>query len=779
METIKIERIVFGSLANKIADTTIAYSPDVSPGVQEFNTMFDSDVNKQLATDYASFVKWLSPKSLCHTFLHIQGNDIIFENDGRYFATRCVYEVSRDEMQRIQYDYPALLEKIPRMQKRNETAYGENPAVQVEVHHYDVVTLNSDERLLYSIVSTAILKNRQVYIRLDPTVEDYRGNQLLNSSRLKSILKVFSTLESVLAEYASVAFSVDATFRSIANSIPDTLVIAHQDSLDHWEHQPDDIIADWRGEKLTTNSTLIENGEKTVRSMALLPILKNYINKEANTSCQNIFQYVQRIQFFLDEAIDESNPSNNAIRLLDLAYSGCRDKNAYRHEEMAGKLLRLLGEGKKMNTTLSQIMGDYGNKFKRSDNVKSFYKSKALQAKTLEAMEQLLSEVKDNKEVNSIIKSNVLKDWKYIDDLVVNHDKYPKLEALCLDSIRELVKVKLSIAEMCNKERCNAGYMAYIGVSKDDLLDKVDGWDALEMACTLIGYGYATILSAGYEKWKVEGIEQLNHAKEVNERIQGMKRNPKLNEIIAYEAEKVLGKGGDEKRNEDQKEGSGQPINKLIATLRQYHLDYLLVALLAGVAGFMLKPSDSKAVVVDSLPPAGIEVTDTIFIDVDLNQDKISRQLLVNVAHRSLERVDSNWKERVPILSLHGDTCTYNMALVNTRREDYYLLDSVLYGNSLKNKFTPSNKDSLSVNGSDSIYTLTSKHHLLEQMYETRYSASKLKIANDTTFLFDNNSFESKYNLAPSFEHLLYYFYVVDKMESWRKECNLKYEFCY
>ena len=89
------------------------------------------------------------------------------------------------------------------------------------------------------------------------------------------------------------AFSVDATFRSIANSIPDTLVIAHQDSLDHWEHQPDDIIADWRGEKLTTNSTLIENGEKTVRSMALLPILKNYINKEANTSCQNIFQYVQ------------------------------------------------------------------------------------------------------------------------------------------------------------------------------------------------------------------------------------------------------------------------------------------------------------------------------------------------------------------------------------------------------------------------------------------------------------------------------------------------------
>lgn len=188
METIKIERIVFGSLANKIADTTIAYSPDVSPGVQEFNTMFDSDVNKQLATDYASFVKWLSPKSLCHTFLHIQGNDIIFENDGRYFATRCVYEVSRDEMQRIQYDYPALLEKIPRMQKRNETAYGEKPAVQVEVHHYDVVTLNSDERFLYSIVSTAILKNRQVYIRLDPTVEDYRGNQLLNSSRLKSIL---------------------------------------------------------------------------------------------------------------------------------------------------------------------------------------------------------------------------------------------------------------------------------------------------------------------------------------------------------------------------------------------------------------------------------------------------------------------------------------------------------------------------------------------------------------------------------------------------------------
>lgn len=204
------------------------------------------------------------------------------------------------------------------------------------------------------------------------------------------------------------------------------------------------------------------------------------------------------------------------------------------------------------------------------------------------------------------------------------------------------------------------------------------------------------------------------------------------------------------------------------------------MALIAGVAGFMLRSSDPKDVVtIEPKPSGGVEVIDTMFIDIDLNDGKISRQLLVNVAHRSLERVDSNWNKRVPILCLHSDTCTYNMALVNTGRDNYHLLDSVLYGNSLKNKFTPSNKDSLSVNGSDSVYTLTSKHHLLEQMYETRYSVFKLKIANDTTFLFDNISFESKYNLAPSFEHLLYYFYVVDKMEHWRKECDLKFEFCY
>ena len=109
--------------------------------------------------------------------------------------------------------------------------------------------------------------------------------------------------------------------------------------------------------------------------------------------------YVNIIRQHLDDVLDNRSNDNNDIILLNLAYLGCEDKTAYRHEAMAIKLYELIVKNneavKNPKETIAKIDKEYHLSQKRLDGSKYFEKQ-IEQATDIKDVEQLLGQIDCN-----------------------------------------------------------------------------------------------------------------------------------------------------------------------------------------------------------------------------------------------------------------------------------------------------------------------------------------------------------------------------------------------
>lgn len=507
MSRISIERTIYGSLVNSIGDDTISYSNGSSKEAEIFRTLLDSDANKKLASNYASLFLYWSPISRCHTFLHLQGNHVEFKADGRSFCTRGIYEISHKDMESIKYDYLSALDSIPRMSRMEKIEYGINPETEVNSVIYEENELDNNEKLLLGIVYSAILNNKKVFIKIKAIEDEYYENNVLNCNRLRAIMKIVSLLPSKIAQYASVAFSVDAVLNKMLDGFISPLIIAHHDAIFNWEVK-DILIANWEGDELKIENAEIRDFSEDIRvvkEMARLPLLGTYMEQNQNKQLMP-YCYVNIIRQHLDDVLDNRSNDNNDIILLNLAYLGCEDKTAYRHEAMAIKLYELIVKNneavKNPKETIAKIDKEYHLSQKRLDGSKYFEKQ-IEQATDIKDVEQLLGQIDCNVKIEKVVIRKICSEWNYIEDVINNIDKYDCISKICKESIhKKIVNEGLERMLMYFDN-------SYVCITIDEINKKIDSRQALFNACEIVGWGYATTFIEN-KVWRVSDITDFN-----------------------------------------------------------------------------------------------------------------------------------------------------------------------------------------------------------------------------------------------------------------------------
>lgn len=232
-----------------------------------------------------------------------------------------------------------------------------------------------------------------------------------------------------------------------------------------------------------------------------------------------------------------------------------------------------------------------------------------------------------------------------------------------------------------------------------------------------------------------------------------------------------------------------EPGFNLFKFLTAYHIDYILVALCSALLTYfgltisMEKGlfSNETNVVEEDLTVAN-DMTDTLFIDFDIPTGKIERATLAKMSNRVLKRIQS-YKDSTSsvILCLHTEDKDIHLDMMNRGIE----LDSLysLFGKSLTTgNYSLNDTISASINGQDSVFVVDKKHGFCEQMKGCSGTIKSMILATDTktdTISVDDKQFEQTYHVKPDFNQVLYFFYIVNKIESWRARNditdNLKY----
>ena len=208
---IDIAQFASGSWPDNIGDTTLFYSAGYSRHANDVSGLF-LDNPPVLSPRYAS-VAWLYHADVDkYLFMHVQGSHVVNVALGRNYPFRAGYEVSRDDMNQINYSLRALLSQMPRIQGM---ASG-----RVESAHYvDVPPQSSSAEAicLMEHIEKAMITGRSLYLPLPVEGDTYRCDGVLESPELQVLLAAIEQLPLHLRRYATFAFSVDEHYSAVLN----------------------------------------------------------------------------------------------------------------------------------------------------------------------------------------------------------------------------------------------------------------------------------------------------------------------------------------------------------------------------------------------------------------------------------------------------------------------------------------------------------------------------------------------------------------------------------
>ena len=119
----------------------------------------------QLPRDYASLFFLNNPDNGLHTVIHAQGAFTTFEEQGRAYDMRAVYEITDAEFRKMGSLHQPLIAALDKLHRYDTTEYGSGNLIDITPVP-PVQPLSETQQLLRQCLVFCVVNNRQLFLRL-------------------------------------------------------------------------------------------------------------------------------------------------------------------------------------------------------------------------------------------------------------------------------------------------------------------------------------------------------------------------------------------------------------------------------------------------------------------------------------------------------------------------------------------------------------------------------------------------------------------------------------
>lgn len=222
MQHIDIYKKVHGSLLTTPGDCTLYYTGDYSAHANEVNGTF-VDNPPVLSPAYASVIWRYYPDTDRYLMVHVQGSHAVFPSQGRIYPYRAAFEVTRTDVNALieaaggRLPLTALFAAMPRIDDSADATSRRMPT-EAEVDTR-LATPTPQSLALAENIKAAVLCGRRLDVAIDVSDEHLRGNGILNSAELATLLGAIEQLPAGLARFATFGFCTDKRHEAFADDV--------------------------------------------------------------------------------------------------------------------------------------------------------------------------------------------------------------------------------------------------------------------------------------------------------------------------------------------------------------------------------------------------------------------------------------------------------------------------------------------------------------------------------------------------------------------------------
>ena len=307
---INAEIQINGALSGVQADDTLVFSKDI----KSYDNIL-AELDDARVSPFSSLFMLSFPNEEKYLFAHWQPGYERFEQNGRYYCTRCLYEISASDMQKCGYDYSAVVASLPPIEHIKEHRYNIDPLV------LDVVPKSiENDRAASSMVRymlSALLNRKRILIRLGQS-DRLKNDEMLKSSKLHSMLSAINAFHPAFRRYVSFAFSVKSDFLNDYSepSFSKFWVLAFQDD-DFMTSEA--VVVDWKNEMpIVSNAEGILDDAEAKNVLNLLPMICKDLEIEG---WEQLCDAVRSAKDRVDEAIRSCDVADlRRLRDAECAY---------------------------------------------------------------------------------------------------------------------------------------------------------------------------------------------------------------------------------------------------------------------------------------------------------------------------------------------------------------------------------------------------------------------------------------------------------------------------
>lgn len=212
-KTINIERQAFGSRTDQIGDNTLFYSADSSLHVANISGQF-ADNPPVLSLRHASLVWRYNEDVDRYLLIHVQGSHVISQALGRQYTFRAGYEVSRQDMNTIDFRLTSLFRSLPRMAEMPSGRVKAKAEVEMNVDSEVVPSSELESHLLKTV-----LDSQQLYISIECSDDSLKNDGVFESAELQILLATIDHLPVDKRRYLTFGFCVDDNYASVLDGV--------------------------------------------------------------------------------------------------------------------------------------------------------------------------------------------------------------------------------------------------------------------------------------------------------------------------------------------------------------------------------------------------------------------------------------------------------------------------------------------------------------------------------------------------------------------------------
>ncbi len=212
VKNIHIAKFASGSWTDNIGDTTLFYSAGYTRHASDVSGLF-LDNPPVLSPRHASLVWRYNVDVDKFILIHVQGSHVVSKALGRIYPFRAGYEVSRDDMNKIDFCLSSLFQAMPRIKQMPEGRVETETSVGVS---HPEATIQA--RNLAGHIRVALLHGTPLYVAMDAGGERLYGDGVFGAE-LQTLTAAIESLSPTLRRYASFGFCVDEHYGDVLQGV--------------------------------------------------------------------------------------------------------------------------------------------------------------------------------------------------------------------------------------------------------------------------------------------------------------------------------------------------------------------------------------------------------------------------------------------------------------------------------------------------------------------------------------------------------------------------------